>query len=104
MYYYSFSFFELNQIPKQSIVILSSDRANDCPGSGSVNGSPAYSLSSSIFVPSHLSEFASPARRRATRKQMAAPKEYGRRSFPGSVAKHKRRNTHIMNVTNPLAT
>ena len=102
MYDYIFPVVQFHQIPKRIVVSLPCHGTDDYAGSDSVGGLPTYSLSSSDFVPSHLSEFPRPAKSRAIKKQMAVPKAQGARSLPGAVMQEQRKHQHIAKVAIPL--
>ena len=102
MYDYYFPVIEPYNISEESIALLPYDGAFYDAGTDSGDGLPTYSLSSSDFVPSHLSEFPYPALMSATKKTRAVPKAHGARSLPGEVMQDKRKHQHMMNVAIPL--
>ena len=102
MYDYYLLVVQPYNVTKESIVFFPYNGAFHDAGADSMDGLPAYSLSSSDFVPSHLSEFPIPALSRAIKKQAAVPKAHGARSLPGEVMQEHRKHQHMMNVAIPL--
>lgn len=102
MYDYFFPFVKPYYIAEEHVVFLPCYGAFHGAGTYSMDGLPTYSLSSSDFVPSHLSEFPIPALSRAIKKQAAVPKAHGARSLPGEVMQEQRKHQHIAKVAIPL--
>ena len=102
MYDYYFAVVKPCNITKESIVFLTYKGAFHDAGADSMDGLPTYSLSSSDFVPSHLSEFPIPALSRAIKKQAAVPKAHGARSLPGEVMQEQRKHQHMPKVATAL--
>ena len=102
MYDYCLIVAQPYNVTKKSIVLLPYNGAFHGARDDSMDGLPTYSLSSSDFVPSHLSEFPIPALSRAIKKQAAVPKAHGARSLPGEVMQEQRKHQHIAKVAIPL--
>ena len=101
MYDYCLIVAQSYNVTKKSIVLLPYNGAFHGARDDSMDGLPTYSLSSSDFVPSHLSEFPIPALISATKKPMAVPKAQGTRALPGVVMQEQRKHQHIAKAAIP---